>query len=179
MKTVFVYSLSVLALALPLGCILLLPCEEDQDNQSFLAPNITSNSSFPSDSSSSPPFCSPFPSSIWASFESLFVPGMALSNPICLLRIQIAHVILFYLWAVLLLTSSRHPTSRPSCPRSCDHLCRHICLQFCSHASLPFQSAFCVQKSAFQGTITSYPSFLFRLQRLARFAVLLSSHALL
>jgi hypothetical protein len=68
MKPAASHALSALALALPLACVVLLPCEEQQDN-TYSATTNTSNTTFPSNSttpSPSPsPFCSLSPPGIW------------------------------------------------------------------------------------------------------------------
>ena len=83
MKPFVSLALSAFALALPLSCIVLLPCEEYQDSQPLL-PNPP-NSSIPSNSTAPPhpypsPFCSLSPLNIWSALESVFLSG-AVSFP--------------------------------------------------------------------------------------------------
>ena len=78
MKPLVSQFLCALALALPLVSILLLPCEQYQDNQPPL-PDNTANSSYPFNSTTSTSFpqlaCSLYPHRIWSALESLFIPG--------------------------------------------------------------------------------------------------------
>jgi hypothetical protein len=96
MKPFVSLALSAFALALPLSCIVLLPCEEYQDSQPLL-PN-PANSSIPSNSTapslpSPSPFCSLSPLNIWSALESVFLSGAVSfffpAHPLCGLSITI------------------------------------------------------------------------------------------
>ena len=86
MKPVASYTLSALAIALPLACVVLLPCEEQQDETSYATTNtsnttLPSNATAPSPSSSS--ICLLSPPRIWNALASLFSSGTPPPSPTC------------------------------------------------------------------------------------------------
>ncbi len=80
MKPLVSHAIAALALALPLACIPLLPCEQSQDNLSFGPSNTANTSNSTSPTSSPPSACSLSPSHVWAALQALFVPG-AVTSP--------------------------------------------------------------------------------------------------